>query len=110
MTIAPLMILFLKPKVLMLFSDPVAPVVVTDAAVTLVNVGLPPYSTESPAVVPADNPVNLWLAIGKFAVIVCVPSFNTQVLNAVAISELVVLVVEDEIVVPVTTGLPEGRE
>jgi hypothetical protein len=75
-----------------------------------VNDGLPPYSTESPAVVPADKPVNLWLAIGKFAVIVCDPSFNTQVLNAVAISELVVLVVVDEIVVPVTTGFPDGSE
>jgi hypothetical protein len=32
-----------------------------------------------------------------------------QFVNAVAMSLLVVLVVDDEIVVPVTTGLPAGR-
>jgi hypothetical protein len=44
------------------------------------------------------------------AVTVCVPSFKIHELKAVAISELVVLVVVDEIVVPVTTGFPDGNE
>ena len=48
--------------------------------------------------------------MGMLAVTVCVPSFNKHALKAVAISELVVLVVVDEIVVPGTTGFPVGKE
>ena len=51
------------------------------------------------------NPPKSWLArIG-----VC-PSFATEAVKAVAISVSVLFAQVDEIVVPVTTGLPAGRE
>jgi hypothetical protein len=59
--------------------------------------------------VPAARPVSFLAFIGKLADGVDCPSRVIQFVNAVAMSLLVVLVVDDEIVVPVTTGLPAGR-
>lgn len=62
---------------------------------------------ELPEAVPADKPVSLKLLIGILAVIVCVPSFRTQVERPVAISAVKALKTVELITVPVTTGWPE---
>jgi hypothetical protein len=52
------------------------------------------------------RPVILKLAMGIFAVMVCVPSFRTAVDNPVAMSLSVLFAHDEAMVVPVTTGLP----
>jgi hypothetical protein len=54
--------------------------------------------------------VSLFAFIGKLADGVDCPSRVKQFVNAVAMSLLVLFVVVDEIVVPVTNGLPAGSE
>ena len=67
------------------------------------------YLTESPDVVPAVSPVNLKLPIGKLVVGGDWPLRVTALDKPLAKSLLVLLLIVDDIVVPVTTGLPAGR-
>ena len=69
------------------------------------------YLSESPFADPVASPVSLNEDIGMFAVIVCVPSFSTQVVKAVTKSANVEVAAVEEIVVPVTgtAKLLEGK-